>query len=186
MKGSQGLVNAGLVWLLCCGIALGAHSQELSQSSAPTVQDETAGPYVAKYWQTQFLKWLATDKDAVEAWGLFNGGGFTGSGQFGQIMVIGNQQQARVYFVAVAKKEAVTHVVTSPGQLLGFLSSVKTLSEGLGDHWENGLDLFEREFVHLVKEGKTLSVKQRVKWRFGRGKCLQHCALEKIFEKLAK
>ncbi len=123
----------------------------------------------------------------TDGWGLFDQGGISGWGSFGQIFVLGEKHGAKVFFVPLRGKEAEEKTSLKGKDLNSFQNSVQTLSAGLSEHWDEGFDMFEREFIHVKKSADhTLEVVQRVKWRFGRAKCEKHCDLAHAFESLIK
>jgi hypothetical protein len=139
-----------------------------------------------KKWQDKLLDLLCSSSNATEAWGLFDQGGFAGAGNFGQVLVLSGLKESKVYYVQIrGEKFQSEHFLKNP-KLEHFLKTVRTLSPSLKDHWDNGFDMFESEFVHMVKSGKEIKVAQRVKWRFGSAPCKEHCELEKIFHGLVK
>lgn len=142
---------------------------------------------VSASWQKNFLTLMKNNKDVEEGWGIFHEGGLTGTGSAGQVFLIQDKTQTTLYFVERGRSgndKPDMEKALPVQKLQGFVSAVTPLAEQLTDHWETGFDMFETEFVHVVRKDNDLNVKQRVKWRFGREKCVKHCDLAKLFQDL--
>jgi hypothetical protein len=154
--------------------------------SACKIKEEgkKVGLHSTQKWQDEFFEALC-ESQASEGWGLFQEGGFTGAGDFGQVFVIPEGANAKVYALTFRDKDLQSHELNKD-RFKKFKNSVQTNSTNLKEHWSNGFDMMEYEFVHVEKNGDELSVKQRVKWRFGLEKCEAHCHLSDAFKKLLK
>lgn len=139
---------------------------------------------VNETWQKNFTNQMINTKDVEEAWGLFHAGGITGAGSGGQVFVIRDKTQTKLYFVEQSSNKIDMEKALTGPKLQTFNDTLAPLTAHLEDHWEIGFDMFETEFLHVVRTGDDLVVKQRVKWRFGRGKCVEHCAVAKLFQDL--
>lgn len=178
-------------------------SQCVSKDSTPSkdtaakciIEDSNKGPQLdaTKKWLGKFLDKLCESHDASEGWALFDQGGIAGSGEYGQVIFLSGAV-SKVFYVPINGKDMVQIKGTdlkkdeflSKDKRNTFLDTVKTQSKNLAEHWDDGFDMFEREYVHVEKAGKTLKIAQRVKWRFGRGPCENHCKIEQAFQALVK
>ncbi len=144
---------------------------------------QDAESQVAKLAQAQFQKIFESNANAKEAWALYSGGGLAGVGKHGSMMVVGNDPHAELFFIPLGKKDVVRNSLAKD---LKFAETISKLSEGLTDHWENGFDMFEEEYVHMVKDADNKLSMQRLRWRCGRNPCKRYHALETAFEALQK
>ena len=155
-----------------------------------TTKDSTQGPRLeaTKRWLGKFLLKLCESPGAKEGWALYDEGGLGGGGEYGQVMLISGDQGTKVLYVQVSGKDFKFEKDISKNTLEKFLSVVKTkpTETALQENWDEGFDMFERELVHVEKEGTTLTIAQRVKWRFGRTHCVKHCKIEQAFQALVK
>lgn len=191
LRGFQELSRARTLVFL--GLALLSGNCVSKNSTEPvscTIEDPMKSKSLegTKKWQDEFIersKTLCESSEFKEAWALFDQGGFTGKGELGQIMLISEHAKTKLIHVPVRGEKTEKELASNDPRLLKFMAHVKSLKASFKDHWEEGFDMIEREYLHIEKIEHKIQVK-RVKWRFGRAKCEEHCELSKAFESLIK
>lgn len=144
-------------------------------------------------WQVAFLNKACADKNADQAWALFQQGGITGGGDFGQTMVLATHgdQKMRKYLtyhaVSGAQVENISIKNLKQDDFASFDAKLKAqLQLVKTERWDKGSDMFEYEYVHLEKSKGTLYIKQRLKWRCGLKDCEHFVQIAESFRQLLK
>lgn len=174
-------------------IALGLFSNNCvskssdSKAAQCTINDKSKGTALHETvkWQNQFLDRLCQSSEFTEGWALFDQGGFTGFGTFGQVFLLLGKDEVRVNYVKLNGTDIIEKkYIKDMNERKNLSENLNRLSTGLESVWVKAFDAYERELVHVVKDGKTLNVTQRVSWRCVT--CKKHQEIESLFESLVQ